>query len=304
MLCECGHTPAHDARFCGQCGRKVALTGPTAPIPRPASEPFGPPAVGDATMAGVGIVPAWKVWASFGAIAVVLLAAGVGLRFALVDDEVVAVGAGEEGAPVLIDVDPDEVPLDDADPNPDPDSDPDLDSETDPDPDPDLDSETDPDPDLDSDPDPDPPRMRPTPMRQPSRDLPPPSRPADPTPATPAPWSGTSTGTTGTTGTTTTGTTTELALRYRTDARRRIATQYGASIQRCFDAGDAQVPGFSGSVAMAFMLMQDGRVASTRIARDTTGIPAVSACLRQAAQSWQLPPPPPRTLELSMTFSR
>lgn len=116
--------------------------------------------------------------------------------------------------------------------------------------------------------------------------------------------SGTTTGTTGTTGTTTTGTTTELALRYRTDARRRIATQYGASIQRCFDAGDAQVPGFSGSVAMAFMLMQDGRVASTRIARDTTGIPAVSACLRQAAQSWQLPPPPPRTLELSMTFSR
>ncbi len=64
------------------------------------------------------------------------------------------------------------------------------------------------------------------------------------------------------------------------------------------------MPGFSGTVVMSYVLTPDGRIASSRVVRNTTGDGTLGNCLGQAARRWELPPPPPRTLEFGMSFAR
>ena len=91
---------------------------------------------------------------------------------------------------------------------------------------------------------------------------------------------------------------------YMASARRHLASTYGDRVQDCFDGGDTRHPGYSGRIGVAFVLFPDGRVASSRVTQNTTGDPLIGTCLVDAARAWQLPPPPRRTLELSMSFSR
>lgn len=87
-------------------------------------------------------------------------------------------------------------------------------------------------------------------------------------------------------------------------ARRVVGQRYIGDVQACFDSADRRSPGFSGTVLMSYMLLEDGRVASARVARNTTGDDELGRCLSGLARSWQLPPPPPRTLQFSMSFAR
>lgn len=91
---------------------------------------------------------------------------------------------------------------------------------------------------------------------------------------------------------------------FLSSARRTIASRYSSDIQGCFDEANRRHPGLSGRVAMAYMLLPDGRVASARVTRNSTGDAEVGRCLIARAGRWQLPPPPPRMLEVSMSYSR
>ncbi len=96
----------------------------------------------------------------------------------------------------------------------------------------------------------------------------------------------------------------QTGVMYASSARRLVATRYVGDVQTCFDQADARVPGLSGSIVMAFVLHEDGRIASARPARNTTGDSGIANCLTQRSRGWRLPPPPPRTLEFRMTFAR
>lgn len=126
------------------------------------------------------------------------------------------------------------------------------------------------------------PRARPSPAPPPAAELPPPyvEEPLEEPPPTADP-----------------------AL-YMAGARRHLASTYGDRVQDCFDQGDSRRPGYSGRIGVAFVLFPDGRVASSRVTQNTTGDPLIGTCLTESARAWQLPPPPRRTLELSMSFSR
>lgn len=94
------------------------------------------------------------------------------------------------------------------------------------------------------------------------------------------------------------------AATYGPAARGHVARNYATQVQSCFDEADQSVPGFSGMVMVSFMLHPSGRVASATVRRNTTGHSPLGTCLTSRATSWQLPPPPPRTLQFSMSFSR
>ena len=94
------------------------------------------------------------------------------------------------------------------------------------------------------------------------------------------------------------------AATYGPAARRTVSSRYMGDVERCFGAADGRTPGFSGTVLVAYMLSETGQVASSRIARNTTGDSQLGECLTSAARRWTLPRPPRRTLEFSMSFAR
>ncbi|MFT5354258.1 MAG: hypothetical protein ACI9KE_001463 [Polyangiales bacterium] len=308
MPCSaCAHDNPPEARFCGACGEpqqrglirpgtvSLALPYPPARIQTTAS-------FGDETLAGVGITSPKKTWAVVGLVSALLFVVGAVSVYVSVTPR----GPAASDAPVLIaNVEPTEPALEEL-PSNFPDELPegiDLDALVEqavpsaPAPEA-LEPETREPISADA-------PARTTVRRTPRMRATPPAEALPPTypPVTPTPMTAPVTATPMTTSPST-GESPYTAATYGPAARRTVSSRYMSDIERCFGAADGRSPGFSGTVLVAYMLTQTGQVASARIARNTTGDSQLGTCLTSAGRRWNLPPPPRRTLEFSMSFAR
>lgn len=304
MPCSaCAHDNPPDARFCGACGepQKRGLIRPgtvSLALPYPPARIQTTASFGDETLAGVGIASPKKTWAVLGISSAVLFVLGALAVYVSVTPR----GPAGSDAPVIIaNVEPtqpdaQELPSDLPDELP---EGVDLDA---------LVEQAVPSlaaPVVDALPEPEAPTpaaepaqttMRRAPRMRATPALPPTYPPVTPTPmTTPTPTPMT---------TTPTGESPYTATTYGPAARRTVSSRYMGDIERCFGEADGRSPGFSGTVLVAYMLTQSGQVASARIARNTTGDTQLGTCLTTAGRRWNLPQPPRRTLEFSMSFAR
>ncbi|MFK8003107.1 MAG: AgmX/PglI C-terminal domain-containing protein [Polyangiales bacterium] len=326
MPCSaCAHDNPPDARFCGACGepQKRGLIRPgtvSLALPYPPARIHQTVSFGDETLAGVGITSPKKTWAVLGISSAVLFILG-GLAVYV---SVTPRGPAGSDAPVLIanvePTQPDEREL----PSDLPDELPegvDLDAlvehavpslAPDPVPEPAADPQVEPAepataPSRTTTPRATTPQMRATSALPPT--YPPTPTPMATTPMTTTPMTTTSMTTTSMTTTPAntsapSGESPYTAATYGPAARRTVSSRYMGDIERCFGEADGRSPGFSGTILVAYMLTQAGQVASARIARNTTGDTQLGTCLTTAGRRWNLPQPPRRTLEFSMSFAR
>jgi hypothetical protein len=94
---------------------------------------------------------------------------------------------------------------------------------------------------------------------------------------------------------------------YGAQVRRVIREFYARRAQACFDH-ESRVRGEAvrGTIVIGFTIEDSGEVTGTEVARNTTGIDLLGACLAHEVDAWRLPPPPhgEAPVPMQMPFSR
>lgn len=86
---------------------------------------------------------------------------------------------------------------------------------------------------------------------------------------------------------------------YSARVRGLVQVFYGANAQRCFPQGAR------GTVVVRFTINPDGSVRNPSVARDTTGNPAIGACMVRQIGQWRLSQPPGgRSTLFALTFAQ
>lgn len=93
---------------------------------------------------------------------------------------------------------------------------------------------------------------------------------------------------------------------YATRVRRFVRTYYLRRAQSCFERETRNAQSVRGTVVIEFEIQADGEIANTRVVRNTTELESLGACLARQVDSWRLPPPPEgeAPLAMQMPFSR
>jgi hypothetical protein len=91
---------------------------------------------------------------------------------------------------------------------------------------------------------------------------------------------------------------------YASRVRSFIRTYYARRAQGCFEHESRNNEQVRGTVLIAFSIRQDGNVDNAHVARNTTGLDSLGACLANQVNGWRLPVPPEAPLPMQMPFSR
>lgn len=75
------------------------------------------------------------------------------------------------------------------------------------------------------------------------------------------------------------------------EAVRQVVSHNSGQVRYCYEREALRSPGLAGRVVLRWTISPKGLVTKAQVTEDTTGVPALGACLTGAVRRWSFPKP-------------